>query len=304
VPDDALQSLPLGVLLTEKPQGAFVDFSGYAQAPWLARKYAMSVLPSVSSLRALRRFAGPAKATVPFRGVGNPRLGTGESHRGIELAGLFRGPLADPAVLRRLPSLPDTEQELRAIAKALGAGAETVLTGDQATEGAVKTGTLAKARVVAFATHAAVAGQITGLAEPAIVLTPPTQPTEQDDGLLTASEVARDLELNADWVVLSACNTAAADGSPGAEGLSGLAKAFFYAGARTLLVSHWSVESQSAVRLTTGTFEALAAERGIGRAEALRRSMLALLSEKANPHYAHPMFWAPFVLVGEGAAGR
>jgi CHAT domain-containing protein len=116
--------------------------------------------------------------------------------------------------------------------------------------------------------------------------------------------VARDLELNADWVVLSACNTAAADGSPGAEGLSGLAKAFFYAGARSLLVSHWSVESHATVRLTTGAFHALAETPGIGRAEALRRSMLALLADQANPHYAHPMFWAPFVLVGEGSAGR
>jgi CHAT domain-containing protein len=303
VPDDALQSLPLGVLLTEEPQGPFVDFSGYAQAPWLARKYAMSVLPSISSLRALRQFAGAAKADVPFRGVGNPKLGTPGSHRGLVLAQLFRGPLADRAALLELPSLPETELELRDMAESMGVDATILLTGEKATEAAVKKGALAKARVVAFATHAAVAGQIDGLAEPAIVLTPPAEPSELDDGLLTASEVAHDLNLDADWVVLSACNTAAADGTPGAEGLSGLAKAFFYAGARAM-VSHWSVESQAAVRLTTGAFQALGVEPGIGRAEALRRSMLALLADKASPHYAHPMFWAPFVLVGEGAAGR
>jgi len=96
--------------------------------------------------------------------------------------------------------------------------------------------------------HAAIAGELKGLAEPAIVLTPPETPTEQDDGLVTASEVAHDVKLDADWVVLSACNTAAADGAPRAEGLSGLAKAFFYAGARSLLVSHWPVECQSGVR--------------------------------------------------------
>src|SRR5262249_1385701 len=128
------------------------------------------------------------------------------------------------------------------------------------------------------------------------------QPSELDDGLLTASEVAHDVKLDADWVVLSACDTAATDGTPGAEGLSGLAKAFFYAGARSLLVSHWAVESHAAVRLTTGAFAALAAG-GIGRAEALRRSMLAMLDDKTHPFYAHPMFWAPFVLVGEGAPG-
>jgi CHAT domain-containing protein len=176
--------------------------------------------------------------------------------------------------------------------------------GARATEAAVKQGALATARVVAFATHASVAGDLKGFSEPAIVLTPPAEPSEEDDGLLTASEVAHDVKLDADWVVLSACNTAAADGTPGAEGLSGLAKAFFYAGARALLVSNWSVESQSAVRLTTGAFEALAKDPGVGRAEALRRSMLALLVDKDHPEWAHPMFWAPFVLVGEGAAGR
>jgi tetratricopeptide (TPR) repeat protein/CHAT domain-containing protein len=306
VPDDALQSLPLGVLLTEEPQGPFVDFSGYAQAPWLARQYAMSVLPSISSLRALRQFAGTAKADVPFRGVGNPKLGTPGSHRGLLLAQLYRGALADRAALLELPSLPETEVELEDMAKSLGVDATTLLTGEKATEGAVKKGALAKARVVTFATHAAVTGQIAGLAEPALVLTPPAGPSELDDGLLTASEVAHDVKLDADWVVLSACNTAATDGTPGAEGLSGLAKAFFYAGARALLVSHWAVESHASVLLTTGAFKALAESPEIGRAEALRRSMLAMLADKTHPLYAHPMFWAPFVLVGEGgvAAGE
>jgi len=123
--------------------------------------------------------------------------------------------------------------------------------------------------------------------------------TEADDGLLTASEVAQ-LDLNADWVILSACNTASSDGTPGAEGLSGLAKAFFYAGARALLVSHWPVASDAAVKLTTGLFKEAAAHPEIGRAEALRRSMLALMDDGDNPYFAHPMFWAPFVVVGEG----
>src|SRR5262249_28187602 len=208
---------------------------------------------------------------------------------------------ADRAALLDLPSLPETAEELKAMAKSLGADPHDLLTGDKATETVVKGGALANARVVAFATHAAVAGQIAGLAEPAIVLPPPGQPSELDDGLLTASEVAHDVKLDADWVVLSACNTAATDGTPGAEGLSGLAKAFFYAGARSLLVSHWSVESEATVKLTTGAFQALAEAPEIGRAEALRRSMLAMLDDKTHPFYAHPMFWAPFVLVGEGA---
>ena len=97
----------------------------------------------------------------------------------------------------------------------------------------------------------------------------------------------------------SACNTAAGD-APGAEGLSGLAKAFFYAGARALLVSHWSVQSKAAVRLTTRMLTEAAQHPAIGRAEALRRSMLALMDDTENEHFAHPLFWAPFVVVGEG----
>ncbi len=143
-------------------------------------------------------------------------------------------------------------------------------------------------KVLAFATHGLVAGDLKGLAEPALVLTPPAKGTEHDDGLLTASEVAQ-LKLDADWVILSACNTAAADGTPGAQGLSGLAKAFFYAGSRALLVSHWPVVSDAAVAITTRML-AEAAKPGVGRAEAHRRAMMAMIDDKDRPHFAHPLF--------------
>ena len=120
-----------------------------------------------------------------------------------------------------------------------------------------------------------------------------------DDGLLTAGEVAN-LKLNADLVILSACNTAAGDGTDGAEALSGLAKAFFYAGSRALLVSHWPVLSDAAVNLTTRMLRYRAKNLRTGWAEALRQSMLALMNDRSKPYYAHPMFWAPFVVVGEG----
>src|SRR5262245_47996272 len=119
-----------------------------------------------------------------------------------------------------------------------------------------------------------------------------------DDGLLTASEVAQ-LELDADWIVLSACNTAAGEKGD-AEALSGLARAFFYAKARALLVSHWYVVSDAAVKLTTTAFSELRTNPRIGRAEALRRSMTKMIT-KGMPEEAHPEYWAPFVLVGEGA---
>ena len=155
-------------------------------------------------------------------------------------------------------------------------------------------------KVLAFATHGLVAGDTTGLSEPALVLTPPETGSKRGDGLLTASEVVQ-LKLYADWVILSACNTAAADGTPGAEGLSGLAKAFFYAGSRALLVSHWPVASGAAVAITTRMLKE-AAKLGVGRAEAHRRAMMALIDDTEHLHYAHPLFWAPFVVVGEGGA--
>src|SRR5262249_48969193 len=158
--------------------------------------------------------------------------------------------------------------------------------GSDATETVVKRTALADYRVVYFATHGLVAGDIKGLGEPSLALTLPKQPSELDDGLLTASEVAQ-LRLNADWVVLSACNTAAAD-KPGAEALSGLARAFFYAGARALLVSHWSIDTEAATRLTTSTFVIMKTDAKLGRAEALRNAMLASMNDKSNPLNAYP----------------
>jgi CHAT domain-containing protein len=103
-------------------------------------------------------------------------------------------------------------------------------------------------------------------------------------------------------VILSACNTAAG-GAEGAEALSGLARAFFYAGARALLVSHWSVYSDATIKLITNAIGTMAADKSIGRAEGLRRAMLALI-DKGNPDETHPAYWAPFVVVGQGAPAK
>lgn len=307
VPDAALQSLPLGVLVTAETAPA-AGMDDYRSIPWLARRYALTVLPAVSSLRALRTFASAGRATEPFAGFGDPVFeGAPGNSRGMVAARLFRGGSVDIESVRQLPRLPETADELRAEAAALGAREESVYLQARATATAVKRANLANVRVLAFATHGLIAGEIAGLAEPALALTPPRTPTADDRGLLTASDVSR-LKLNADWVVLSACNTAAPDGDGGAEGLSGLAKAFFYAGARSLLVSHWPVESRAAAGLTTAAFKALQEEPSIGRAEALRRSMVAMIEGAGtgeNPSQsAHPMFWAPFILVGEGGRGR
>ena len=165
---------------------------------------------------------------------------------------VFRGAYADVAEVRKWTPLPETAEELCQIGARLGVPQSDILLGDQAREATIKdlsaSGRLAEYQIVHFATHGALSGEVQGSAEPGLILTPPDGDTtdpkalEHDDGFLTASEIAT-LKLNADWVVLSACNTAAG-GATGAEALSGMARAFFYAGARALLVSHWEVGSE------------------------------------------------------------
>ena len=210
------------------------------------------------------------------------------------------------SLAKALPQLPDTGDEVRSIAEVLKADKSTLKLGALASETTVKKTKLDDYQIVYFATHGLVAGDVEKFAkvkaEPALALTIPEKPTELDDGLLTASEVAQ-LKLNADWVVLSACNTAA-EGQPGAEALSGLPRAFFYAGARSLVVSHWEVNSEATVQLMTGMFEASARDPKLSHAEALQQSILSMIDNAKSDDDLHPRVWAPFVVVGEPAAAR
>ena len=305
VPDGPLQSLPLSVLLMEAPQQSIKEPGEYRGLAWMGKRYALTTLPSVNSLTALRLLPKGVPGSEPFAGFGDPVLqGGGGEARKVTTAALFsRGIVANVDEVRKLAPLPETAGELLSIAGILKADPGHVFLRERATESTVRSLDLSRFQVLSFATHGAMAGEFPGVAEPFLVLTPPTTGSELDDGLLTASEVAK-LKLNANWVILSACNTAAADGTPGAEGLSGLASAFLYAGSRSMLVSHWAVASDATAALTTRIVIEAAKNETIGRAEALKQAMLFVMNDAANRHFSHPMFWAPFVVVGEGGAGR
>jgi CHAT domain-containing protein len=328
-----LGQLPFTVITTgpfhlEKDEE--VLFSNYRAAPWLIKRIAINTVPSVSSFVALRSMPGTVSAKVAFVGFGDPifnKMQMGQALtekkmqrvtnlaentkldiRGIRLTddGNLDNKNLMSCTIEKLERLPDTTDELMSIAEALGANlARDVFLGLRASEKKVKSMRLLDRRVVAFASHALVPYDLDGLDQPAIALSAPSVTGDEDDGLLTMSEIL-DLKLNADWVVLSACNTGAAEGA-GAEAVSGLGRAFFYAGTRAVLVSMWPVETGSAKKLTTSIFRHQKENPGLSKARAHQMAMLELIegpgmldeAGRIIASYAHPFFWAPFIIVGD-----
>lgn len=294
VPAGPLLAIPPAVLVA-KPSAP----KRYADAEWLVRRHALSVVPSIDALRALRAATAQARsAPKPFIGFGAPSFSgvPGQQDARAELGATCRDREDTIAkLLRGLEPLPETAGELRAMAKSLGAPADSVLLGNAANEAQVRKTDLSQYRVVAFATHGLLPGDLVCDTEPALAFTPPVKPAKDNDGLLDASEIAT-LKLNADFVILSACNTAAPDGKLGGESLSGLTRAFFYAGARSLYAASYPVPSEQTAELTSGIFTELAKDKTLSRAEAARRSQLKLIQVR---DIAHPVFWAGFVLIGD-----
>jgi CHAT domain-containing protein len=344
-----LGQLPLSLLPTEPVQLAGEKgelFADYRDVPWLIRRVSVTMLPSINALLTLRSLPEGDPKRKSFAGFGDPifnpqQLAMGEdtpsntpapkakettpgniqlASRGIrvqvrgvritEKGNLDSGNIVS-AQLNKLDRLPDTAEEIRSIAGVLNAPpGSSIFLGKDFSKQRLTMMNLADRRVLAFATHALVPGDLDGLDQPALALSSPAVTGEKGDGILKVDEILK-LKLNADWVVLSACNTGASGGQ-GADAVSGLGRAFFYAGTRALLVTMWSVETTSAKKLVTGIFQAQEENKALSRAQALRKSMLNLIDReflkdpatgKIVASYAHPLFWAPFIVVGDPGKG-
>lgn len=296
-----LARVPLAALL-RKPWQA-------GQAPaWLVRDMAVTQIPSAASLQALRRQAPGAAPSRALLGFGDPVFTASPAAKPSGTR-LLAPPPTKAAVrwdeqrgLRYgdIPPLPDTRVELLAIAKALGADPRTDLRlGREATRAAVLSADLSEHRVVAFATHGLMPGELPGVSKPALALAADGEASP----LLELDDVLS-LRLRAHWVLLSACNTAAAQSGgvesavaggvagDGDHAMSGLVRGFFFAGARSVLATHWAVESESAAALSAAVFSGAAPSR----AQALRRAQLQLAD---GTRWAHPYFWGGYALFGD-----
>ena len=322
IPHAELGQLPLSLLVTkavQQPAKGGVIFESYKSVPWLTREIAVAQLPSVTALTALRGLPPSNSSRKSFIGFGDPYFSAQQEKaadkkakatqlatRGVPL-NLRSAPKMNgvsSAELALLPRLPDTSNEIEEIGKAVGAGEGDIFLHQNASVRQVMTADLSNRKVVMFATHGLVPGELNGLTQPALALSSPEVTGDKDDGLLTMDKVLT-LKLDADWVVLSACNTASGEGA-GSEAVSGLGRAFFYAGAKALLVSNWPVDSVASRAMMTDLFKRQQQEQGVSKAELLRQAMLDQIDQGGMKEgssmkysYAHPLFWAPFVVVGD-----
>ncbi|MXP10282.1 CHAT domain-containing protein [Pseudoblastomonas halimionae] len=279
----SLATLPLGMLVTEAYTGDL------RRAPWLAR---MVGSQTIGNLALFSRADAQSQTEAGRRFVGVGGIALPGSDGGERLAGLFRSGRPDATTIADLPELPGAAGELNRIAASFPPSARTLMIGPDASEARFKAADLQDIAVLAFATHGLVAGELADLWEPALLLRP-GEGDSGDDGLLGASEIAG-LAIDADWVILSACNTAAGS-SPGAPSFGGLAAAFAQAGARSLLLSHWRVRDDAAAYLSARTVEIAA--QGRDRAEALRQAQVELMENRTVADAGHPSVWAPFILI-------
>ena len=295
-PSGPLLAIPFGMLLTGPAQP-----DRLADAPWLIRRHSVAHVPAPANFLALRKLAASSRAARPWFGMGDAVPVTlAQAERSFPSAAC-----AESAKLfADLPRLPLTRLELAAARQLLGGSPSDELLGQAYTAQAVGQADLGHYRVLHFATHALLPAELRCQSEPAIVTSAPPGAPDAAGALLTSSDLMG-LKLDADLIILSGCNTAGAGRETGGESLSGLARAFFYAGARSLVVTHWSVSEKTTAFLVADMLRHLRAGDVGGSAASLRQAQLDVLAgagKKMPANLAHPFFWAPFALIGEGSS--
>ncbi len=292
VPSGPLVSLPLGVLVVEPQEAVLSD--DYSQVAWLARRHAITLSPSVQSFINLRTTVQPSRAPKKMIGFGDfvPKR---DADVILERRGLPEACRQEIVAVANMPPLPNTATELKSVAASLGLAESKLVLGADFSEKAVKEVDLADYRVIYFATHALLPFDFRCWPEPMLVTSSSPGSDTKDDGLLVSSEIL-ELNLDADLVVLSACNTGGPGGETSGESLSGLARAFFYAGARSLMVTHWQIPDAPTVALMTKVFDGLS-DGSLTVAEAMRRGQIAMIEER---RFSHPLNWAAFSVIGDG----
>ncbi|GGD96634.1 CHAT domain-containing protein [Caballeronia grimmiae] len=288
-------SLPFNVL-TSRPAAALNN------ADWWIGVVTPVRIPSASAL-VLERAQKGRPANAPLIAFAAPSFNGEGSVVSAGTSSSRARPLRSDTTLasfdyRMVTPLPETLEEAQAIASVLAAPAASIVTGTYATRSEVLNRDLSDDRVVLFATHGVVAGEIPGLRKAGLALA--YEGRGLADSVLTIDDIIP-LRLNADWVVLSACNTGFVTGAAG-DSIAALIRGFFAAGARSLLVTQWPVESESAKQLTVGLFTSYAQDSSLTKADALARVQRDMLAGKYGALYQHPYFWGAYFLAGD--AGR
>jgi CHAT domain-containing protein len=294
-PSGPLLALPFSLLPTGK-----ADPNNLGAAPWLVRQTTLAYVPAAANFVSLRKIEGTSAATKPWFGFGDFQQVTLAQAQATYNTQSCKDSAAEFA---QLPDLPYAKVELKVASAVFGAGPDDELLGPEYTVPNVEKANLKNYQILHFATHALLPTDLPCQTSPAIVTSAPPGATSADQALLNTADVTN-LKLDANLVLLSACNTGG--GSDGGQALSGLARSFFYAGARALMVTQWSVNDQVSAYLVADTLNLVHAGASGGAAGSLRAAQLSLIEGAGHggmdAKLANPFYWAAFAVIGDGGS--
>lgn len=297
VPDGNIAILPHSVLVSSLPSAT--DANNFRKIDWLVRRFSFSYLPQVSSLKVIRGLKPSSTKSADFFGIGDPALSEDGTATQRGHASEKNGAVSRSQIIKDLGRIPDTGLELSSMAQLYEAKRISLYLGDDASEKSLRSVNLRQFSTIAFATHGVLPGEIGDNVEAGLIFTPGSENDESNDGFLGASDISL-LKLNADFIVLSACNTGVPDMMPGRMPSSyGLSKPFFHAGARSILATLWSIDSEATSLLTTSILRNYEQSTTKNRAAALRNSILKMIEYSSNLEFSNPYFWGAFILIGE-----